>query len=326
MTRHKKLSLRSQPPSRGRFAVTQRNRRPGDGAQSGYTFLYYKKLGIIFLSGIAVAAMVLLPAGLSDIELLPGQPFYIEAESQLGGGEFGPLPGGEFLLLLARAFFALALLSLPFLIIYFIISPEFRKRVLRMLVSLLWICAFYIVLTRVRPDLFDVGEGMRLTPSQGQPLSSVPAADFVANPSRWFTLVAALGLAVLLAALLVGTAWFIWRRIHRPASPLEQLAQQARDALESLRAGDDLKNTVIRCYFEMVRVLDEQRGIKRQMDMTPREFEIRLESVGLPDEHVRGLTRLFEAVRYGAKDVGENEERRAVACLTAIVEACEGSL
>jgi hypothetical protein len=288
----------------------------------------HKKLSIIFLSGIAVAAMVLLPAGLSDLELLPGQPFYIEMESQLGEGEFGPLPGGEFLLVLVRAFFALALLSLPFLIIYLIISPEFRKRVLRMLVSLLWVCAFYIVLTRVRPDLFDVGREMRLTPPQGQTLSPVPVAGFVASPPRWLALVAALGLAVLLAGLLVGTAWFIWRHIHRPAtpSPLEQLAQQARDALESLRAGDDLKNTVIRCYFEMVRVLDEQRGIKRQMDMTPREFEIRLERAGLPDEHVRRLTRLFEAVRYGAKDVGENEERRAVACLTAIVEACEGSL
>jgi hypothetical protein len=288
----------------------------------------HKKLGIIFLSGIAVAAMVLLPAGLSDLELLPGQPFSIETESHPGEGEFGPLPGGEFLLVLVRAFFALAWLSLPFFIIYFIISPEFRKRALRMLVSLLWAYAFYIVLTRVRPDLFDVGKGMRLTPPQGQALSPVPVADFVANPPRWLALVAALGLAVLLAALLVGTAWFVWRRIHRPASPgpLEQLAQQARDALESLRAGDDLKNTVIRCYFEMVRVLDEQRGIKRQVDMTPREFEIRLERAGLPDEHVRRLTRLFEAVRYGAKDVGENEERRAVACLTAIVEACEGSL
>ena len=71
-TKHKKFSFRSQPPSprpelgakaRGRFAVTQRNRRPGDGAQSVYTFLYHEKRSVIWREAVvplALLAVVLL--------------------------------------------------------------------------------------------------------------------------------------------------------------------------------------------------------------------------------------------------------------------------
>jgi hypothetical protein len=47
-----------------------------------------------------------------------------------------------------------------------------------------------------------------------------------------------------------------------------------------------------------------------------------LEEAGLPGKHVQQLTRLFEQVRYGAKVSDEQKERQAIACLTAIVEAC----
>ena len=50
-----------------------------------------------------------------------------------------------------------------------------------------------------------------------------------------------------------------------------------------------------------------------------------LKAAGLPDTHVQRLTRLFEGVRYGARVANEREERQAVACLTAIVEACTSS-
>ncbi len=56
--------------------------------------------------------------------------------------------------------------------------------------------------------------------------------------------------------------------------------------------------------------------------MTAREFEAELARAGLPGDSVRELTGIFEAVRYGAKDLGPAEERRAVACLDAIAGAC----
>ena len=64
------------------------------------------------------------------------------------------------------------------------------------------------------------------------------------------------------------------------------------------------------------------RGIRRQEAVTPSEFEKQLEDAGLPREPVADLTRLFEEVRYGSKILGEWEGRRAIACLTAIADAC----
>ena len=81
----------------------------------------------------------------------------------------------------------------------------------------------------------------------------------------------------------------------------------------------------MRCYYDMVRVLNEERGITRPRAMTPREFEERLRELGIPDEPVRRLTRLFEEVRYGAKTPGESEEEQAIFCLNAIVWASKGT-
>jgi hypothetical protein len=100
------------------------------------------------------------------------------------------------------------------------------------------------------------------------------------------------------------------------------LAGPAEEAIAAIRVGADLKDTVMRCYFEMGRVLREQRGISRDQAMTPREFEQYLAQEGLPRKPVGQLTRLFEMVRYGAKAVGKREELQAIDCLTAIVNAC----
>jgi uncharacterized membrane protein len=144
--------------------------------------------------------------------------------------------------------------------------------------------------------------------------------EFVANPPQWLVLVASLVVAVLLASAVIGILWYVYRRRRQRANPLEKLAQEAQDALDALHAGRPWKDTVRRCYFEMSRVLRDQQGISRDKTMTTREFERHLVEAGLPREHVRGLTRLFEEVRYGAKVAGEPQEREAITCLTAIVE------
>jgi hypothetical protein len=130
-----------------------------------------------------------------------------------------------------------------------------------------------------------------------------------------------IGLAISIATLMVGIALYIRRRIQRKTGPLEQLAQEAQEAIDALQAGADLKNTVIRCYHEMSLILLEQRGLKRAETMTPREFERDLEDSGLPGEQVRLLTRLFETVRYGTKVPDEEEENMAIESLSSIVDA-----
>jgi Flp pilus assembly protein TadB len=137
--------------------------------------------------------------------------------------------------------------------------------------------------------------------------------------------VATVVVALVGAALIAAVARAIWRRRQRPSTSLDQLAEQAQDAIDAIEAGADLKDTVTRCYFEMVQVLREERGIQRQRAMTPREFEARLEEAGIPTAQVRRLTRLFEEVRYGDKSLGDEEERQAVISLTSIVRFCRSA-
>jgi hypothetical protein len=272
-----------------------------------------------------LAAIILLSAGLSDLNLLSGQLFSVRRREMiledLGTDE---LPWWtETLITVLTVSFGLAQLLLPFAIIYLIISPKARKEALRTLVIALWILAIFAVI-RARPGLFDIGDT-----SSGQegvaPGEAATAVEFAASPPQWLVFAASLVLAVLVAILLLGAIWLVWQRVRRPARPLEQLAQEAQDAVEALRAGADLKNTVMRCYFEMSRVLSELRGIKRSEAMTTREFEQHLAAAGLPSQEVRQLTRLFEGVRYGAESSDKQEERQAIACLSAIVEACRSS-
>jgi hypothetical protein len=272
--------------------------------------------------GLAIVALVILAAGLSDLSLLPGRP--LPRFTQPGGdvgAALGALPGSEIFGFLLAAFYVLGILLLPVAIVYVIISPEARKRVVRSLGLLLWLVALFVVM-RARPELF---RELQLQPLDA-PLPGdleVDPTEFVASVPQWLVIFTALALAAIVVAGLVGVVWILWRRSHPPATPLDQLAQEAQVALDALHAGADVKNTVIRCYVEMSRVLDEQRGIRREEAATPREFEQQLKEAGLPDAQVEQLTRLFEAVRYGAKVADRRQERQAIDCLAGIVKACQ---
>ncbi len=287
------------------------------------------KFQILILLGIAVAAIIILAAGLSGLKLHPGQPFalpFLEKRPELG--QYEPLPGGEFLLSLVRGLIILLALLIPVAVVLVIIFPKFRKRLLQRLLSTILLVVCLYALMRLRPDIFGIAEEIQTLDqaAQGDQMPSIPTGDLISEPPQWLTPVASLCLALPFAALLIGiAARLLSRRERRLKSPLGQLAQEAEEAIEQLRAGSDLRNTVIRCYAEMTRVLAEQRGIKRQESMTTREFEEHLRALDLPDEPIKQLTRLFEDVRYGILTPGEREEQQAIASLTAIVEACQSS-
>jgi hypothetical protein len=260
--------------------------------------------------------MILLAGGLAEMELIPGRPFSLDSNMPSERGTPGAPANVEALFVLFSVSFALAWFLLPVAIVLLIISPKFRKRVLRGILSLaVFMALAYMLAFGLIERSWDGGEGLMpgglSLPGQ---LSSLPIAEFDAEPPRWLVLVASLGVALLFAALFVWGGLFVWRRLYHPPDPVERLARQARSALESLQIGVDLENVVVRCYVEMARILNERRGIERQRHMTAREFE------------ARQLTRLFEQVRYGAKALGAQEERQAVACLTAIVEASNKGL
>ena len=279
-----------------------------------------ERFRVLLLAGIAIVAMVLLSAGISGLDFAGGQLISLKRAGGIELGRGGAAQEGDFLVTALLALFTVSQVLFPFAIIYFLISPDARKRVLRTLGHLLWLIALYQLL-RSRINILD-RERDAQSPAASPLDTAIPELEFIADPPQWFVLVMSFAIAVLLASLITGIVWFYWHRRRHPANPMEQLAQEAQDALDALQAGSDLKNTVMRCYLEMSRVLSEQRGIKREKAMTTREFERHLSATGLPGNDVRGLTRLFESVRYGGKVPGDQEERQAIACLTAIVKAC----
>ncbi len=268
-------------------------------------------------------ALILLAAGLSNLELRPGKPFALSLRPEpLSIVEGEGQPDSSVFEIVWRGLVFLFVLLLPFSIIHFIISPEARKRVLRDLLIMISFLIMYQAFVRaVSEGRVTLGQMPQAMPTPVMPSTPV-RTEFTASPPEWLVIFASLGVAALLVGVLFWAGWYLRRR--QPENAVNQLAKEAQHTLQVLHAGGDFKNAVVRCYAEMSRVLSERRGLERQPGMTPREFERRLAQVGLPREDVRRLTRLFEDARYGATPPGEKERREAEACLTAIARAAGG--
>jgi hypothetical protein len=293
------------------------------------------KLWWLFLLSITILALIFLSTGLSKSTLQRSQPFPVWIFNNLEPGEAPPdearseeVPTRPISLWYRLSFFILIGL-LTLWIITFILHPEARKRMLiRMISYLTLLLIIFLVYSKLKPpelvnqnggDDVEIGPGGIFTQEE-PPVTPT----LVADPPQWLVVTITLAFIILI----LGVIWFVWQRRPRRTtweSPKQLLALEARRAIETLQAGSDLKDTVLRCYQEMSQVLKEQRGIQRQKGMTPREFEKHLVEIGLRDEHIRRLTRLFEGVRYGDNVSSERDKREALDCLRAIVRAYGGA-
>ncbi len=278
---------------------------------------------------VAVAVMFLLATGLSNLELSPGQSYYLGQRMTGDIGIYYSSSQGKLLVLVFRIFFTLMLVLLPFTIIYLLISPEARKKALRDFMGLLLFLLFYYLLSSSKQNVLkELGETMRPETMPEMPemanLPTPPPFDFDAQTPSWLIMLASFVLALVLVAVILRVI-SARKREAESLYPVEQLAQEAQEALDALQSGGDLKNVVLRCYFEMAQAVNKQQGIQRSQAMTTREFQMRLEEAGLPRQPVRQLTQLFESVRYGSLAPGEREEQQAVASLSAIVAACRST-
>ncbi|MCP4419192.1 MAG: DUF4129 domain-containing protein [Chloroflexi bacterium] len=134
------------------------------------------------------------------------------------------------------------------------------------------------------------------------------------------------GILFAFALLLLLLRWWRYQKMLKEIDemPLDELRVRAIMALEELRQGKmPLSDVIRRCYREMMQTVREQRGVYRERNVTPREFEKRLQQIGLPQPPVQRLTRLFEQVRYGNAPTSEREKREAIDSLKRIVDACE---
>jgi hypothetical protein len=280
---------------------------------------------VIICLGVLVLAVGLLSASLTGLKMQEGQMLILNGIHI--ANSTGNIPGGEFILQFVRIVYLIAFIVTPFAIIYLIISPKARKVFLRYLQSLISIGLIIFLISKFilsldaanSKDSGKLGGGQ--LPGLPGPAPNLPP---IPTPSEGLILGLSVAMAVIVTVVVSGLVYFLWRRIPRSENALDRIALEAQTALDDLRAGGNLKNTIMRCYYEMVKVLNEQRGIQRDRTMTPREFEAYLESNGLPEEPVRQLTHLFEDVRYGDIQVGEKEEQQARSSLSAIIEAVKG--
>jgi hypothetical protein len=290
-----------------------------------------EKLWPLFFAIVAIGALILLSAAFRDIELssqgqpLP-QPTAQEQEEFLAPERTDLVQYLYLVVFIAGA----TLMMLAF--VYLLLSREAKKQALKQLLVLALVFGV-LLLTQDRSEILPE----QIEPPEPElPLveaapgglgEAAPAVDreFSADSPTWLVWIVASVLALAVAGGLVSAGWFLWGRTRGPTDVLEQLAEEAQVALDALRAGADLQDTVLRCYRDMNRVLQLRKGIVRERAMTAREFESSLGEFGLPGEQVRQLTRLFEAVRYGAKLPQEYEARLAMDCLSAIVQACRSA-
>jgi hypothetical protein len=279
---------------------------------------------VLVVAGIAILSLFLLAIALSAVRIEPltQLPFWLDINQGLGRFE---LPGGEFLLTIARYMYIAALLLLPVGVIYLIISKEARRQFLKMLLRMLPFMIVLIILlsalsrmTGQKKTEQDPGMAGVATPESLNIQSSSEAPS--APSEKLVTIISIIAAAVVLLILL-GIAFWVWRRSSRQES-LVRIAEQAQSALDSLEAGGDLRNTIIRCYLAMNKAVAESRGLRRSYSMTPQEFTSFLIGNGIPSDPVRQLTLLFEQVRYGSDDVTPLMERIAIDCLESIVTAC----
>ena len=286
----------------------------------------------LLLLGISLLAIIILAAGLTQSTLGPSEPFPVwifnrlqpgEVQEVFAPGEYHPdTSSGE----LRRALFLLFIISIFVLwIITFIINPQSRTRMItRLLGYILILLVIGWLFDEIRPQKPEGGGGddveIGVDGSFLQEVPPVPSA--VAEPPQWLVIIVTLAIT----AGVLGIVWIWWQRRQQNIQydPAELLAREARQAAKTLEAGNDLKDTVLRCYRDMSRVLGDSQNIHRQKAMTPREFEMQLAGVGVSDNHIQRLTRLFESVRYGGNTATEREKREAVDCLNAIARAYGG--
>jgi hypothetical protein len=274
-----------------------------------------KQLQRGLVSAITLLLILILAAGVSSVELLPGRAF---APESFGGSDGFGLASRIHVPSALLAFLGSVLrvaiwVLLPFALIHFFRSRSARKRVLLQL--------FYLLLFAYA--LFSISEGLNLQraaptgltpPNQSlpgaaaQPTTSIPVA-----PSWVF---------FVLSGAAASAIAYVGLRIYRSTQrDVHGVSAEARLALDALESGAKLEDVIQRAYQRLCQATLARRGIGRAKQTTAREFGGQLSSAGLPSRSLIVITRLFEKARYGNSPMDQEDERKAVAALRDILRA-----
>jgi ABC-type multidrug transport system fused ATPase/permease subunit len=284
------------------------------------------KIRALLFLGAALTSIILLAMGMSNLVFTGGMPLSV-SESESSQSFPMMLPFSEAVITILRIFVALLILAVPIYIYLMIVNKNFRKRAIR---DLMIIMGFILLILVLRPRL--MGEENEEIVEEGPPVdftqSEIPTLgdplDFMPPETPDYLVLGVIfGIALLISSAVIVIYFRIQRKKRKQYQDMDKLAAEAQEAVDSIRAGEDFKDTILRCYYRMSTVIQSERRIQRQNSMTPREFEYALSRIGLPVTPVRNLTRLFEDVRYGSLNKGKRDEELAVLSLMEIVDYCQ---
>jgi hypothetical protein len=288
--------------------------------------IFQDKRWILLISVLALGALTLLAIGLRDVSFNEAQPFgWKEAAS----AETAPPDPVESLreVSLGSQILVWVSLSLLIVLIGILLSPEGRKRFIRLFIRMAFTYwALYFFFTRYGDSIAELGQALNPAGKDQTANNAEALPPPVFEPPQetaWISYL--VGLLIIL--LIVFLAWRFsrfWREYagRSGSKSLNEIAKIARSSLRELSSGRQSTDVIMNCYFRMSDVVADKRKLQRTAAMTPAEFAMRLEQAGLPGEAVKKLTRLFESVRYGGHKSGPAEVNEAVACLTTILHYC----
>ena len=280
------------------------------------------KRGLITAWALCIVSILLLSTGLIGVDLRPALPVHL-AMAQPAAPSADASTGPVNFMTILRIVLLLGVAILLAYIVASLFTPAGRRRLLVMaavaLVMLLALTLLSLVHTTRETDANAqpaMGAGQPPLPTTS-PESTVP---FEPRPPSWLLWTALAASSLIAAAGVVGVVLHVIRR--RPKGARQRLAAQTRAAIDSIAAGADIRNVVVRCYREMSVVVRDELGIERETAITPREFARVLESWGLPGGPVRDLTEVFEEIRYGNTETAVTHEKRALDSLALIAGFC----
>jgi hypothetical protein len=291
------------------------------------SFFENKRL-VLLLAALALGALTVLAISLNDVPFRAAERFrQEEAESTLPPAE--PLPQIQMDIPLWKQLLVVSLVVLLLILVIMLLSPQWRKRLLWLLLkALIWAVAIYILLTNplLAGILLQLLTPNRMSteddPTGNDAFTPIPVFEPPqVSPALSYVISFAFALMFLAVIWALYRGWQRYLQVNAKKS-LDEIARIARSSLDDLSSGRNSSDVIINCYLRMSEVVSSKRHLQREIAMTPHEFALHLERAGLPGEAVSGLTRLFEGVRYGDRKSGSKDVNEAVRCLTTILHYC----
>jgi hypothetical protein len=278
-----------------------------------------KHFRLLFLT-VALVSLMLLTASLSNLQLQPGTPFPGSSNSE-DPTQFVPSlpPIQTYSFPVLQGILALISLILVLYVSARLIGFAFVniKKVLPFLFAIIVLLIIMYLLPGVTPNP---------TPNFSGEYSEVPTPSSIDLPVAPLGAPPQLLIQFVIVGIVLGCgliAIMMMKRWLAPTRIEDELLQDAEEAVKALQDGMDLENAIIRCYLQMTRSIQKERGLERNYSMTVQEFEHWLVGIGFPTIPLQQLTSLFEKVRYGKQQINNFDEQIAIQSLNEIIKFCQ---